>query len=72
MTAPAAPADAKINYDRFVKPWNPKIYYGNLHIECYYFCQQCKEFFKMTRSLSYKCIAFAVGFPADYNLNHRQ
>ncbi len=40
--APAAPAldiEATDDTNRPLKPRNPDLYYGNLHIECYYFCQ---------------------------------
>ncbi len=38
--APAAPAaETKDKTDRLLKPRNPDLYYGNLHMECYYFCQ---------------------------------
>ena len=24
----------------------PEVYYGKLHIDCYHFCQQCKDYFE--------------------------
>ncbi len=52
--APAAPAtpaalaaEAKDDTDRPLKPRNPDLYYGHLHMECYYFCQQCEDHFEV-------------------------
>ncbi len=41
---------------------NPDLYYGNLHIECYYFCQQCKDHFETAGVKSHKRIPFAASF----------
>ncbi len=74
--APAVPAalvaEAKDNTDRPLKPWNPDLYYGHSHMECYYFCQQCEDHFEVTGSLGYKRIPFAVGFLKDRILNQWQ
>ncbi len=41
QAAPAAPAaEARDDTDRPLKSRNPDLYYGNLHMECYYFCQK--------------------------------
>ncbi len=36
-SAPASVLQVRDNTNRPVKLWNPNLYYGNLHIECYYF-----------------------------------
>ncbi len=72
-TAPAAPAtlaaEARDNTNRPLKPRNPDLYYDNLHMECYYFCQQCEDHFDVARSLDHKRVLFAAGFLKDYILN---
>ncbi len=66
----AAPATtARDNTDRLFKPQNPDIYYGNLHIECYYFYQQCEDHFKVAELLGHKRTFFAAGFLKDRILN---
>ncbi len=70
--APAAPApdvEARNDTDRPLKPRNPDLYYGNSHMECYYFCQQCKDHFEVARSLGHKRVPFATGFLKDRILN---
>ncbi len=77
--APAAPAaqaapaaEARDDTDRPLKPRNPDLYYGHSHIECYYFCQQCEDYFEVARSLGHKCVPFAAGFLKDRILNRWQ
>ncbi len=41
-------------------------------MECYYFCQQCEDYFEIARSLGHKCILFAAGFLKDRILNQWQ
>ncbi len=36
----ALDVEAKDNANRLLKSRNPNLYYRNLHMECYYFCQQ--------------------------------
>ena len=48
------------------KAWNPNFYYRSLHIECYYFCQQCKDYFNIIRATSHKRILFAASFLKDW------
>ena len=55
--------------DRLLKPQNPNIYYGYLHMECYYFCQQCEDHFEIAGSLGYKHVPFVAGFLKDCILN---
>ncbi len=74
--APAAPAvpdvEARDDTDRPLKPHNLDLNYGNLHIECYYFCKQCEDHFEVAQSLGYKRILFAAGFLKDPILNRCQ
>ncbi len=74
--APAAPAtlaaEVKDNTDRPLKPRNPDLYYSNLHIECYYFCQQCEDHFEVMGSLGHKLVLFIAGFLKDHILNQWQ
>ena len=55
------------------KPWedasdgpfkarNPDFYYENLHIECYYFCQQCQNYFETSAAKSHKRVPFTSYF----------
>lgn len=39
LAAPSLVAKAKNNINRLFKAWNLNLYYGNLHKECYNFCQ---------------------------------
>ncbi len=40
LVTPTAPAaKARDNTNRPLKSQNPDLYYGHLHMECYYFCQ---------------------------------
>ncbi len=76
LVAPAAPAvpaiEAKDNADRLLKPRNPDLYYSQLHMECYYFCQQYKNHFKVVGSLGHKRVPFAAGFLKSCILNRWQ
>ncbi len=38
-------------------------------MECYYFCQQCEDHFKVAGLLGHKCVLFAAGFLKDCILN---
>ncbi len=67
--APAPNIEARDNTDRPLKPRNPNLNYGNLHMECYYFCQQCEDHFEVARSLGHKCVPFVIKFLKDHILN---
>ncbi len=72
-TAPTVPAaEAKDNTDRLLKPQNPDLYYGHLHMECYYFYQQYEDHFEVAGSLGHKRVSFAAGFLKDCILNQWQ
>ncbi len=69
----AAPAvEARDNTNKPLNPQNPDLYYGNLHMECYYFCQQREDYFEVAGSLGHKRIPFAAGFLKDRILNRWQ
>ena len=40
----------------------PGLYYDNLHIGCYQFCQQCEDHFETTRAKKYNKIVIAALF----------
>ncbi len=70
LAALAAPAaEARDHTNRPFQPRNPDLYYGNLYMECYYFCQQCKDYFKVVGSLGHKRVLFTAGFLKDRILN---
>lgn len=47
-----------------LKARNPDLYYGNLHIECYYSCQQCEEI-ELAGAKGHKRVPFAATFLKD-------
>ncbi len=65
--APAPPpADAQEETsDRPLKARNLDLHYGNSHIECYYFCQKCKEHFDTEGAIDHKRVPFAAFFLKD-------
>ncbi len=67
LATPAA--EARDDTNRPLKPRNPDLYYNNLHMKCYYFCQQCKDHFEVAGSLRHKCVLFAARFLKDRILN---
>ena len=40
----------------------PNLYYRNSHMDCYRFCQKCKDYFKTVRISRPNCIPFAASF----------
>ena len=40
----------------------PEIYYGKLHMDCYYFCQQCKDYFETSEATRAARTPFAAFF----------
>lgn len=62
-------ADPRKESDKLFKPQNPDLYYGNSDMKCYYFCQQCKDYFKIIRYLKHKQIPFTANFLKDRILN---
>lgn len=49
-------------HDKPLKSKNPKLYYSHLHIKSYYFCRQCKDYFKTTGATRPKRIPFIALF----------
>ena len=48
--------------DGALKARNPDLYYGSLHMECYYFCRQCEDYFDTTGATGHKRVPFAASF----------
>ncbi len=61
--------ETRDNTDRSLKPQNLDLYYDHSHMEYYYFCQQCKDYFEVVRLLDHKRVSFAAGFLKDCILN---
>ncbi len=78
LTVPTAPIDwtldieARDDTDRLFKPQKSDLYYGNLHMKCYYFFQQYEDYFEVTRSPGHKRVLFAMGFLKDRFVNRWQ
>ena len=45
-----------------LKAWFSDLYYGNLYIDCYRFCQQCEDYFKTAGAKRPNRISFAALF----------
>ena len=52
----------EVSCEQFLKAKIPNIYFGKLYINCYHFCQQCKDYFETTGTTKSNCILFAVLF----------
>ena len=48
--------------ERPLKARFPDLYYGNLHMDCYRFCQQCKDYFETAKAKRPNRIPFAALF----------
>ena len=42
------PRQPPMGRKRTLKAKVPEVYYGKLHMDCYHFCQQCKDYFETT------------------------
>ena len=40
----------------------PEVYYGKSHMDCYHFCQQCKDHFETARATGTNRTLFAASF----------
>lgn len=69
LVAPTPDVEVKDNTDRSLKLRNPHLYYGNLYMEYYYFCQQGKDHFEFTGLLGYKRVIFTATFLKNRILN---
>ena len=45
-----------------LKARSPEIYSGKSHIDCYYFCQQCEDYFKTSDAIGINRTPFAASF----------
>ena len=48
--------------ERSFKAKVPEVYYGKLHMDCYHFCQQCKDYFQTAGATRAKRTLFAASF----------
>ena len=48
--------------EKALKARNPNLYYGSLHMECYYFCQQCEDYFDTAGAMGSQRVSFAASF----------
>ena len=48
--------------ERFHKAKVPEVYYGKSHMDCYHFCQQCKDYFKTAGATGTNRTLFAASF----------
>ena len=48
--------------ERSLKAKVPEIYYGKSHMDCYHFCQQCKDHFETVRATRFNRTPFAASF----------
>ena len=51
--------------NRAFKARNPDLYYGSLHMECYYFCWQYEDHFNTAWATGHKRVPFAALFLQD-------
>ena len=49
-------------HEQPLKAWFPNLYYGNSHLDCYCFCQQCEDHFKTARDNGPNWVLFAALF----------
>ena len=48
--------------ERPLKARTPEIYFGKFHMDCYHFCQQCKNYFKTLGATGMNCTPFTATF----------
>ena len=48
--------------ERLFKAKTPKTYFGRSHIDCYYLCQQYKDYFEKSDAIEINCIPFDTTF----------
>ena len=56
-----APIQAKL-WEQPLKARFPDLYYGNSHLDCYRFCQQCEDHFNIARASMPNRISFTALF----------
>ena len=47
-------------WERLLKAKTPETYSGKSHMDCYHFCQQCEDYFKILSATRMNCTLFAV------------
>ena len=62
VPARIAPEIDKEPRKQLFKAWFPNLYYDNLHMDCYQFCQQCKDYFETAGAKRPNRILFAALF----------
>lgn len=55
-------------YKRFLKACAPDVYHNKIYLECYNFCQQCKDHFATADAKSQNRVPFAAFFLKDKTL----
>lgn len=68
-TSAIALVETRDNANRFLKSLKLDLYFDNLHIECYYFYQQCEDHFNIISLLGSKPVLFTTGFLNDQIFN---
>ena len=58
---PPAPIQAEFQ-EQPLKARFPNLYYGNSHLDCYRFCQQCEDHFETAGANGPNRISFAASF----------
>ena len=48
--------------ERLLKAKTPETYSGKSHMDCYYFCQQCEDYFETLDATGMNCTLFAATF----------
>ena len=59
------PGQTKVDQEPCQQPFKaqfPNLYYGNLHMDCYQFCQQSEDYFETARTKELNRILFAALF----------
>ena len=46
--------------EQLLKAKVPELYYGKLHMDCYHFCQQCKDYFETAKAIGANQALFAA------------
>ena len=48
--------------ERAIKARTSETYFGNYHMDCYHFCQQCEDYFETSGAIGMNCIPFVATF----------
>ena len=55
-------------WEKLFKAQVPDLYYRKTHMECYNFCQKCKDYFVTTGATGLNCVSFAAMCLKDQTL----